>query len=65
MMSPLKVRNVLLPAEEHSEERTADPDKPKRLGDWPVVVTVVAGSSLRWSVPIVAAVIPRQTAPIP
>jgi hypothetical protein len=39
--APLNVRNILLPTDELSGERDADPeDKPKRLGDRPVVATV-------------------------
>ncbi len=39
--APLFVRNVLVPTDEPYDERDSDPeDKPKRLGDHPVVATI-------------------------
>jgi hypothetical protein len=39
--APLFVRNVLVPTDQPYAEREADPDeKPKRLGDHPIVATI-------------------------
>jgi Protein of unknown function (DUF2550) len=44
---PLNIRNALLPTDELIGERTVDPeDRPKRLGDRPMVVSVACGDAV-------------------